>query len=420
MIALLIFTCIFFLCNLLGNLVPDSFLLTDVVLDILIILIISVFYTILRSKGNKREKKLQESIDKLDNVLYTSDQAYWSWDFIDDKIIFSDRAFEMLDYEREVWNQNEAGFYTMVHLSDLPILQAKIKKSLDRIQKGKDPQYEVEFRMKCSDGSWKWICSRASLVKTINGDKPRYLLGTLTDISSFKRTEQSLMLRNKQLEHFVYSVSHDLKAPLVTIEGFSAIIVKGTKECSLECEKRTSLIDYASEIRHAAQDLAKSIDSILELSKIGALHINRILVNTKTIINRIITMNQKKIKETNAQIIIKNSPKLYVQEDILISILQNLIDNALKHATINGKQIKIEIEFQKTFRGTTIVVKDNGPGILKNRLEDIFDVYRRFKNEGKGLGLSIVKRGAEFHGGSAWAENNPDGGAIFYVELKGT
>ena len=388
--------------------------------DMAIILIISYIYTNLRIKSNQREKELRDKINQLDAILYTSDQAYWHWDFINDKMIMSNNAYEMLGYETEVWQQNLEGFYSMVHPSDINILKKRVITTLNRIKNGKDPQYEAEFRMKCSNNSWRWILSSGTLVKPGHDGKSKHLFGTLTDISSFKRIEQSLLQKNKELEHFVYSVSHDLKSPLVTIEGFASIIIKELEKCIFECDHSEFIKDSASEINKASKELAVAIDAILELSRIGKLHTNRSIVNTKDIIDRILNMNKKKINNTNAEIIVINHPNLYVQEEVFVSILQNLIDNALQHACSSKKQLKIEIQFNKSFRGIILKVKDNGPGIPLNQLEIIFDAYRRFTNEGKGLGLSIVKRGAEFHGGRAWATNNEDDGSTFYVELKGT
>jgi len=361
------------------------------------------------------KNKIKEQKERLDSVLDSSDQGYWDYNIITNEIFYSPSWYKILGYNNKELPQEIETFYNLIHPEDLENTNNEIKKHINQ----ETDSYNIELRMRCKDGQYKWILTKGKIVETKN-NKPFRAVGTHTDITRRKKSEDEIKQKNKELEYFVHSASHDLQTPLVTIDGFSSIILEQTEHCSLnkQCKAYENINDSAQEIQQATRKLSNIIDTLLELSKIGQLHSSRKWVNISDIVKKVLELNEKIILENDAEIIIKNSLTTYVQEETFMSIIQNLITNSLQHAKTD-KKLKIDLTFDKTKDNSLLImVSDNGPGIPENMKEVIFEPFKRLTNKGNGLGLSIVKKGAELHDGTVCVENNPNGGTVFFVELK--
>lgn len=232
--------------------------------------------------------------------------------------------------------------------------------------------------------------------------------------------EHELLQKNQELEHFTFSVSHDLKAPLVTLEGFSSIIQEDIgiihDSCPFHesgvCEKKDKLKqlnESATEINKAVKELSINIESLLELSRIGRLHADRTKESPQKVIQSILEMNKKYMEQAQATIKINCTiPKMNVQKEVFSSILQNVISNSLRHAEKKQEELKINISIRKnSHKSVLIVVADNGKGIPKKEREKMFTTV---SGRGRGFGLAIIKKGIELHNGKIWAEENEHGG----------
>lgn len=233
-----------------------------------------------------------------------------------------------------------------------------------------------------------------------------------------KIREHELLQKNQELEHFTFSVSHDLKAPLVTLEGFSSAIQEDigviNDSCPFhadeKCKKKEilkNLYDSAEEIKKATQELSLNIESLLELSRVGRLHTNRSKIDPKRIIKYVLKMNEQQVEQSNAVISIQSfrNPRINVQKEVFTSIIQNVIGNALQHAKKKDqKELQINISIKKENRTNILIsISDNGKGIRKKELENMFTTM---SERGKGFGLAIIRKGIEWHNGKIWAESN--------------
>lgn len=233
-----------------------------------------------------------------------------------------------------------------------------------------------------------------------------------------KTREHELLQKNQELEHFTFSVSHDLKAPLVTLEGFSSIIQEDIgvihDSCPFHadgiCEKKEilkNLRDSAEEIKKATRELSSNIESLLELSRVGRLHTDRSEIDPKKIIKTILEINHTQVEQSNAVVSIKSfrNPKIKVQKEVFISILQNVISNALQHAKRKDQEeLKINISIKKENKKDILIsIADNGKGVPKKEREKMFTTM---SERGRGFGLAIIRKGIEWHNGKIWADSN--------------
>jgi len=221
---------------------------------------------------------------------------------------------------------------------------------------------------------------------------------------------------NKELEAFSYSVSHDLRAPLRTIDGFSAAILEDFGD-QLPDEGRNHLM----RIRTAAQRMAQLIDDLLNLSRVTRAPLNPEPTNISTIAQHVVRALQQADTERIVEISI--SPGIIANSDprLMKIVLENLINNAWK---FTAKQEFARIEFGASDDpndGRIFFVRDNGAGFDMAYVNKLFGAFQRLHTSsefpGIGIGLAIVQRIINRHGGRVWAEGSPNEGATFYFTL---
>jgi len=229
-----------------------------------------------------------------------------------------------------------------------------------------------------------------------------------------ERTTQ-LEAANQELEAFSYSVSHDLRAPLRHISGFTALLVES--ETSLSEQGRR----YLDKIAGSAHRMSHLIDDLLNLSRNSRAEIRRTRVNLQDLVNEIIQRLQPETVGRN--IIWKKDALPQVQADfaLLQQVFSNLLLNAIKY-TRPRNPAEIEIGSMNGTPGEiTIFVRDNGAGFDMKYADKLFGVFQRLHREeefeGTGVGLANVRRIISRHGGRTWAEGKVDAGATFYFTL---
>jgi len=229
-----------------------------------------------------------------------------------------------------------------------------------------------------------------------------------------ERTAQ-LTAVNKELEAFSYSVSHDLRAPLRHINGFSQALVEDYRD-SLDEKARK----YLSEIGDASREMSHMIDDVLKLARVSRSEMRTEPVDLSAMAEDTVRDLRMSMPERN--IAVKIAPGLKVVGDsrLLRFVVGNLIENAWK---FTAGTIAAEIEFAGLDDAAepTFFVKDNGAGFDMRYSDKLFGVFQRLHRadefEGTGVGLATVKRIVERHGGRIWAESEPENGATFYFTL---
>jgi signal transduction histidine kinase len=229
-----------------------------------------------------------------------------------------------------------------------------------------------------------------------------------------KRTAE-LEFANRELEAFSYSVSHDLKAPLRAIQGFSRMLMGGhAAQLDVEGARLLNVITTNTRL------MAALIDDLLALSRVGRHEIRKGSVNLAAMVNQAFEQLKSQDPERDLQCIIKDLPPAHGDASLMNQVLVNLLANAVKY-TRRRKTAVIEVGGRCEENETIYYVKDNGIGFDERYADKLFGVFQRLQSgdeyEGTGVGLAIVKRIIQRHGGRVWAEGKVDGGATFFFAL---
>jgi ligand-binding sensor domain-containing protein/signal transduction histidine kinase len=229
-------------------------------------------------------------------------------------------------------------------------------------------------------------------------------------------TNESLHTVNKELESFSYSVSHDLRAPLRSIDGFSQILLEEYQNKLLDKQGQ----DYLHRVRGGVQKMTQLVEDMLKLSKVsgGELTIRR--VNLSNIVKEITNDLRNSNPDRNVEFVIQDEITADADERLIQSVLENLIGNAWKY-TSKRPSAHIEFGMQQQNGKPVFFVRDNGAGFEMKYAQKLFGAFQRLHDakefQGTGVGLATVQRIIHRHGGEVWAEGEVEKGATFYFTL---
>ena len=283
---------------------------------------------------------------------------------------------------------------------------------------------ELEVQLKRKDGSRVDVLLSLSLLRNEQGE-PQGTIGYSLDISARKQAERLLKQRseelaaaNRELEAFAYSVSHDLRAPLRAIDGFSQALLEDYGE-----RLDGPGLDYLRRVRAASQRMAALIDDLLQLSRLTRAPLQPRVVDLSSMAREILSELQEQQPDRFVQVDIQPGMQVWGDPGLLRTALQNLLDNAWKYTSKNA-YARIEVGCDQTDGDTVFYVRDNGAGFDMGYADKLFGPFQRLHHpseyEGTGIGLATVQRIIHRHGGRIWAESSPGQGATFYFRLATT
>jgi len=291
-------------------------------------------------------------------------------------------------------------------------------------------RWDGELEKTRADGTRVVVSSRWSLRRDEQG-RPAAILETNNDITERERREQDIRTLNeelgkrtaqleainKELEAFAYSISHDLRAPLRHMAGFTELLQKNTASLLNERSQR-----YVKMILESAQRMGNLIDDLLAFSRIGRAETHKTMVSLEQLVEEALTEVRQDTGGRNIVWSVGGLPAWYGDRSMLRLALVNLISNAVKF-TRTRSQAEIEIGCMNQEQDQVVVfIRDNGVGFDMKYVSKLFGVFQRLHPpeafEGTGIGLATVQRIAHRHGGRAWAEGLVDKGATFYFSLS--
>ncbi|MFA6312233.1 MAG: ATP-binding protein [Sterolibacterium sp.] len=225
----------------------------------------------------------------------------------------------------------------------------------------------------------------------------------------------ALELANRELDAFSYSVSHDLRAPLRAIDGYARLLIEDERE-NLSADGKRVL----DRIVEAGNRLGSLIENILQYSRAGKLPVERSTVDLSRLAREV--ADELLAQYPVARVDIAGLPEVEGDPTMLRQVLQNLIGNALKFSAKQA-EARVDIGCRREGAETIYFVRDNGVGFDMQYAGKLFGMFQRLHSEsefsGTGVGLAIVKRLVERHGGRIWAEAQPGAGATFFFTLGG-
>jgi len=301
-----------------------------------------------------------------------------------------------------------------VHPDDIAVTLAQ----RERLAAGA-PAVSFENRFRCKDGSYRWL-------SWVSGpDSAGTMYSMARDVTEARRMQEELAGAkdaadevNRELESFSYSVAHDLRAPLRSIDGFSQALLEDCAE-KLGADGKK----YISFIRESAQHMAQLIDDLLGLSRITRSQLHREDVDISALAHAASTRIARSQPKRRVGVVIEDGLKGVGDPRLIAVLFDNLFGNAWK---FTGKRDDGRIEFGATSEDGHPVyfVRDNGAGFDMAFVEKLFGVFQRLHSasefEGTGVGLATVQRVVRRHGGRVWAEGDVDHGATFYFTLSET
>lgn len=306
------------------------------------------------------------------------------------------------------------------------------KKFIDRIENESINNLLVETELFKRDGTFFLARINLRAARDKQGDL-MYFEGFIEDITERAKVEERLQemnrelenrisertiqleATNKELEAFTYSVSHDLRAPLRAIDGFSLALQEDYGNIFDSTAK-----DYIKRVRSASQKMGMLIDDLLNLSRITRTELVKEKVDLSSLANEVLNNILEHDKQKKIAANIQDGIFAECDRRLITVVLQNLLDNAVK---FSSKNEIIKIEFGDTIinRERVIFVKDYGAGFDMVYADKLFGAFQRLHKqdefEGTGVGLALVKRVVQKHGGRIWAEGRQNEGAKFYFTL---
>lgn len=357
------------------------------------------------------QRQLDETNQRLALAMQGSGQAAWEWNSITGEVFLSDGWFDMFGYDKSDFAPVFDAWSTLVHPDDVLTARAHLEQHLA----GQRPLFDTTVRVRSKDGQWRWSHVIGRVVERTPKGEPHRVTGMVIDINAARKMQDELRQKNAELERFVYTASHDLKSPIVTILGFLDYIIKDAEEGNFD-----DVAGYAQRIERAAHRMRATIDGLLEMSRIGRPTGPVAGVSIREVAEEVAEDFEQPLREAGIDLELRVGPEaIGCARTHLTQAITNLVSNAIKYGS-SGANPKIVVESVPNPDQTVeIRVADNGVGVEPKYRAKIFELFERLSSDsdGTGIGLTIVARVADRYGGRIWMSDTPGGGATFHLLL---
>lgn len=354
-------------------------------------------------------------------ALQSAGFGVWDLDVRSQTVHYSPQWKAMLGYEATDEPDSTATWRARVHPEDLqPMLE-----SLSAHLAGRDPGYEMEFRLRAADGSYRWVLSRGRVVERDTQGQPLRAVGTLTDLTDRREAERLRIERDRAeaasnaKSEFLARMSHELRTPLNAVLGFAQLLSSRIGLAPPDEQRR-----HAAHIEQAGWQLLQMIDDVLDLSRIenGGLPLQIAPVALGPLVHGVMQAlaplaQQHQVHVDSAVL----PPQAVVQADAarLQQVLMNLLSNAIKYNRQGGS---VTIQLRAAPGAWTLAVSDTGVGIPAAQLPHLFEPFNRlgrasFGVEGVGVGLVLVRALLDAMGGQLVVHSTEGIGSTFELTL---
>jgi len=358
-----------------------------------------------------RQAQLRDSEKRLRGALRAAHMATWEWELGADVVRWSEGAEAVLGLPQGGnAPATSRAYLELVHPDDRDTVQQALEAPLS----GGSRRYSLRHRVRDGEGAVRWLEAHGRVDRDREG-RPVRTRGTIMDVTDRQRFEterealiHELEAKNMELERFTYTVSHDLKSPLITIRGFLGLVEKDVAEGRLDrlrgdIGRMTSATDAMQHLLH----------ELLRLSRIGRIMNPSERVSFAAIASEAAELVRTRLDERGVRLEIEGGlPDVHCDRLRLVEVVQNLLENAAKFAGDEPAPVVV-VGCRPGVAGSppVLFVRDNGIGIDPRLHEKVFGLFEKLdpRAEGSGVGLALVKRIVEVHGGRVWIESEGRG-----------
>ncbi len=371
----------------------------------------------------EKEQRFHSLVSNIPGVVYRCAlDANWTMEFISDGIVL------LSGYATDDFINNKVRTYaSIIHPDDIDLVETSVLNAV----KSKQP-FVIDYRIIDRAGKVHWVYEKGQAQADESGNV-RCLDGVIFDVTSRKEAEEELesyrnhledlvehrtaelTRANQELESFSYSVSHDLRAPLRSIDGFSSALLEDYYDILDETAR-----SHLNRVRKSAQRMGALIDDLLAFSRVSRYEIEKHQLDLSDLAHDIVAAIGQQQPREGVTINIQANMTATGDVHLLRIALDNLLSNAWKYSRNTEKAI-IEFGSKPCKDGDCYFVRDNGIGFDMNYADKLFGVFQRLHGseyEGTGIGLATAKRVIDRHGGRIWGDSRVGEGTCFCFTLE--
>jgi len=352
------------------------------------------------------EDELRKTNEFLDTILENIPNMIFVKDAEHLRFLRVNKAGEQLIglTEEELLGKNDFDFF--------PQEQAEFFVNADRLVLENRTLLNIEEEPIQTASGQRWLHTQK--IPVVENGKTLYLVGISEDITEYKKQKDAVNRLNKELESFTYTVSHDLRAPLRAINGYSKMLLEDYHK-HLDTEGKRLLDVICSN----AERMGKLIDELLSFSRLGKKELKKTDTDLEKIVSGLIH-ELTLFGYHNAKFKVDPLPVIQADPVLMKQVLTNLISNALKYSSKSNEPL-VKIGCEHKGENFVFSISDNGVGFDMRYVHKLFNVFQRLHTndefEGTGVGLAIVQRIIHKHGGTVWATAKQNEGATFYFSI---
>jgi len=381
------------------------------------------------SEQRAAQALVERQRQQLDEAQTLARMGSWIVDLPEQQVTWSRALYGVLGYEPGAKQPSVEAFVAVLHPDDRERVLQEMAKDFDRPEGDFNT---LSFRIVTPAGV-RHMQQRIGIAKNASGQVVR-LFGTTVDVTEITEAKEQLRTSNIELERrvaertaqlsainqeldtFAYSVSHDLKAPLRTIEGFSQCLEEDCGEQLDEAGRQ-----HLARIRRGVLQMGELVNGLLSYARMERYAIQTECIDLSATVHQMLDLFQADIKagETEVRIALEDTHLRADREGVQV-VLRNLIGNALKFGRQAERPV-VEVGSRREGGGVRVWVRDNGPGFDMRYHDRIFGLFQRLNSSeqvtGTGVGLALVAKAMQRMGGRVWAESAPGQGATFHAHF---
>jgi len=365
------------------------------------------------------EERFRLAADAVDGIVYEVD-------LVTGNIHRSGRMLQRLGYGETLAN-DRAAWIALIHPDD----RQRSMEQFASAQRSASDAAETEYRLRDASGGYHHVLDRVLIIRGAAGE-PERMVGCSLDITALKQAEQriiqlnselenrvaertaALQAANQELEAFTYSVSHDLRAPLRHVSGFTDLLRSRLTDLDPQSKR------YIDTILGATTRMSEMIDKLLGLSRVGRDQMRPVKIDLGELVAEVREELSEHLNGRSIEWQVSKLPIVHADRSLLRGALLNLMANAVKFTKGRSPAV-IQISARVEGQEHAITIRDNGAGFDMKYVDKLFGVFQRLhapgEFEGTGIGLASVRRIINRHGGRVWAQGEPDVGAQFHFTL---